>query len=162
MSNKDIKENMVQDIASVGVHVPCEHLVAFQNARMEIQEKGINQTAVNPRFNSPYTSLDDIISICEPILLKNGLLTTFTQTYDKEVVHGNEQSTVHFVMRITHVSTRQYFESSVTMFAKREPQPIGSVMTYAKRYLYQNILMITGSVDDDGNQAQSSVERHKR
>ena len=87
--------------------------------------------------------------------------TTFTQTYDKETVHGSKESTVFFRMRITHVETREYFETFVTMFAERKPQPIGSVMTYAKRFLYQNLLMIVGDVDDDANVAQQSVNKSR-
>jgi len=33
------------------------------------------------------------------------------------------------------------------------------VMTYAKRFLYQNLLMIVGDDDDDANVAQQSVNR---
>ena len=43
--------------------------------------------------------------------------------------------------------------------ARIEIQESGSVMTYAKRFLYQNLLMIVGDDDDDANVAQQSVNR---
>tara|TARA_R110001632_G_scaffold111565_3_gene222377 strand:+ start:867 stop:1325 length:459 start_codon:yes stop_codon:yes gene_type:complete len=138
---------------------PHDHLTAFANARMEIQEAGLSKDGKNPHFGNTYTTLNKIITVCEPILLKHGLVTTFTQTYDKETIHGSKESTVFFRMRITHVETREYFETFVTMFSERKPQPIGSVMTYAKRFLYQNLLMIVGDDDDDANVAQQSVNR---
>ena len=138
---------------------PHDHLTAFANARMEIQEAGLSKDGKNPHFGNTYTTLNKIITVCEPILLKHGLITTFTQTYDKETIHGSKESTVFFTMRITHVETREYFETFVTMFSERKPQPIGSVMTYAKRFLYQNLLMIVGDDDDDANVAQQSVNR---
>jgi len=136
---------------------PHDHLTAFANARMEIQQAGLSKDGKNPHFGNTYTTLNQIITVCEPILLKHGLVTTFSQIYDKETVHGSKESTVFFTMRITHVETREYFETFVTMFAERKPQPIGSVMTYAKRFLYQNLLMIVGDDDDDANVAQKSV-----
>ena len=136
---------------------PHDHLTAFANARMEIQQAGLSKDGKNPHFGNTYTTLNQIITVCEPILLKHGLVTTFSQIYDKETVHGSKESTVFFTMRITHVETREYFATFVTMFAERKPQPIGSVMTYAKRFLYQNLLMIVGDDDDDANVAQKSV-----
>ena len=138
---------------------PHDHLTAFANARMEIQQAGLSKDGKNPHFGNTYTTLNNIITVVEPILLKHGLITTFTQTYDKETVHGSKESTVFFTMRITHVKTREFFETSVTMFAERKPQPIGSCMTYAKRFLYQNLLMIVGDDDDDANEAQRSVDK---
>ena len=140
---------------------PHDHLASFANARIEIQKAGLSKDGKNPHFGNTYTTLNQIITVCEPILLKHGLVTTFTQTYDEETVHGSKESTVFFRMRITHVETREYFETFVTMFAERKPQPIGSVMTYAKRFLYQNLLMIVGDVDDDANVAQQSVNKSR-
>ena len=148
---------MNTDKKEINVTPPHNHLVAFANARMEIQAVGLLKDGKNPHFGNTYTTLNNIITVCEPILLKHGLVTTFTQIYDKETVHGSKESTVFFTMRITHVETREYFETFVTMFAERKPQPIGSVMTYAKRFLYQNLLMIVGDDDDDATVAQKSL-----
>ena len=152
MSNTEQKEITM-------VNVPCKHLIDMQNARLEIQEIGVKKTGVNPAFNSQYATLPDIIRICEPILLRNNILTTFTQVYDKEIIHGKAQSTIHFRMRMTHTETREYFETFLTMFAERRPHAVGSLLTYAKRYCYEDLLMITGNDDDDGNKAEESLRK---
>ena len=139
------------------VTIPCEHLQAFRNARQEIQEMGVTKEGKNAHFGNTYATLDDIIKVCEPILLKHGLITTFTQTYDNVHQDLHEQYQLFCTMRITYVPTRDYFESHLTLYSDRKPQQIGSAMTYAKRYLYQNLLMITGNEDDDAEKSQQSM-----
>ena len=151
MSNTEQKEITM-------VNVPCKHLEAFKNARLEIQNVGIAKKGKNEHFGNTYATLNDIIQVCEPILLRNNILTTFTQVYDKEIIHGKAQSTIHFRMRMTHTETREYFQTFVTMYAERRPQAIGSLLTYAKRYCYEDLLMITGNDDDDGNKAEESLK----
>ena len=142
---------------------PHEHLIAFRDARMEIQEVGISKRGENKHFGNTYATLDDIIEICEPILLKHSLLSSFTQTYTNVDKDSLEQYQVFYRMRITHCPTRDFFESELTLYSDRKPQQIGSAMTYAKRYLYQNMLLLASNeqTDDDANQAQESMKGKK-
>ena len=54
----------------------------------------------------------------------------------------------------------RYVESHITLYSDRRPQQLGSCMTYAKRYLYQNMLMLKTyeEQDDDGNKADASMK----
>lgn len=154
MSNLETKNLAV-------VNVPCKHLEAFRDARLEIQSVGVAKEGKNQHFGNTYATLDDIIKVCEPILLKHNLVTTFTQSYDVTDKDAKEDYQCFYTMRIVHVPTRDYFESFLTLYADRKPQQLGSAMTYAKRYLYQNLLMITGNDDDDANNAQKSMQGKK-
>ena len=142
------------------IKVPNQHLEAFRNARLEIQQVGISKKGKNQHFGNTYATLDDIIEICEPILLKHDLLTSFTQTYDNVDKDLKEQYQCFYKMKVTHVPTRQFFESELTLYSERKPQQIGSAMTYAKRYLYQNLLLLAPNeqTDDDANKAQHSMQ----
>tara|TARA_R110002012_G_scaffold234884_1_gene408544 strand:+ start:40 stop:516 length:477 start_codon:yes stop_codon:yes gene_type:complete len=142
------------------IKVPNQHLEAFRNARLEIQQVGISKKGKNQHFGNTYATLDDIIEICEPILLKHDLLTSFTQTYDNVDKDLKEQYQCFYKMKVTHVPTRQFFESELTLYSERKPQQIGSAMTYAKRYLYQNLLLLATNeqTDDDANKAQHSMQ----
>ena len=142
------------------IKVPNQHLEAFRNARLEIQQVGISKKGKNQHFGNTYATIDDIIEICEPILLKHDLLTSFTQTYDNVDKDLKEQYQCFYKMKVTHVPTRQFFESELTLYSERKPQQIGSAMTYAKRYLYQNLLLLTTNeqTDDDANKAQHSMQ----
>ena len=53
---------------------------------------------------------------------------------------------------------RQYFESFVTLYHNKDSQKVGTAMTYARRYLYESILMMRGTPDDD---AESNHQAHK-
>lgn len=143
--------------------VPTAHLEAFRDARLEIQQVGISKKGKNQHFGNTYATLDDIIEICEPILLKHDLLTSFTQTYDNVDKDSLEQYQCFYRMKITHVPTRQFFESELTLYSDRKPQQLGSSMTYAKRYLYQNMLLLATNeeTDDDANRAQQSMQNKK-
>ena len=57
----------------------------------------------------------------------------------------------------------QFFESELTLYSDRKPQQIGSAMTYGKRYLYQNMLLLATNeeADDDANKAQQSMQNKK-
>jgi len=145
------------------IKIPVAHLEAFRDARLEIQEVGISKKGKNSHFGNTYATLDDIIEICEPILLKHDLLTSFTQTYDNVDKDLKEQYQCFYKMKVNHVPTRQFFESELTLYSERKPQQIGSAMTYAKRYLYQNMLLLATNeqTDDDANKAQQSMQNKK-
>tara|TARA_R100000773_G_scaffold44669_1_gene47235 strand:- start:12139 stop:12621 length:483 start_codon:yes stop_codon:yes gene_type:complete len=125
------------------------HLKDFANARLEIQKADIPQNGVmnshGKQYN--YTKLEDMINIAEPILLKHNLLSNFTEIETEE---GNNVK-IKYRMRITHVINRQYFESIITVYSGRRSQEIGTQMTYARRYLYESILLIRGTPDTDAD-----------
>ena len=97
---------------------------------------------------------EDMIVIVEPTLLKYNLVSNFTEV---ERVAGTKLTEVKYRMRITHTINRQYFESFTTLYHNKDSQKVGTAMTYARRYLYESILMIRGTPDDD---AESNRQAH--
>ena len=142
------------------IKLPNEHLKALKTAREAIQKEGIEKKGKNEHFGNTYATLDDIIDKCEAKLLENNLLTSFTQTYDNVDKDKVEQYQCFYTMRITHIPSMRYVESHITLYSDRRPQQLGSCMTYAKRYLYQNMLMLktVEEQDDDGNKADLSMK----
>tara|TARA_Y100001937_G_scaffold55967_1_gene76952 strand:- start:1726 stop:2223 length:498 start_codon:yes stop_codon:yes gene_type:complete len=124
------------------------HLRDFQKARLEIQAIDIPQNGWHKYNKYHYTLLEDMIRYVEPILLKNNLVSNFTEI---DIEEGNKQVKIQYRMRITHSINRQFFESKITGYADREIQKIGTLMTYARRYLYESILLIRGEPDLDGD-----------
>ena len=75
------------------------------------------------------------------------MVSNFTEIETEE----GKQVKIQYRMRITHSINRQFFESKITGYADRDIQKIGTLMTYARRYLYESILLIRGEPDLDGD-----------
>lgn len=146
------------------IQVPHQHLIAIAEARKELVGKGAVARGENPAYKkngkaSLYLTINDIIALAEPVLLKNDLITNFTQIFDKKAPEGEWQSfAVFFRLRITHITTRDYVESQCVMYSKPDAQSMGKAMTYAKRYLYQNLLMLPTVSASEDNDAQDITE----
>jgi hypothetical protein len=107
--------------------------------------------ATNPHFKSKYASLEEVSKAAQPILAKHGL----------GIVVGCEQAadpTVAVAIRVIHKSG-QWIESIQYMKPRANtPQDVGSCITYASRYGYRMVGVVTDE-DDDGNSV--SVEKPK-
>ena len=94
---------------------------ALVNFHKEV--KKIKKESKNPFFKSSYASLSNILDCIEEPLSSNGL--TILQFPEKEF---------ELITRLQHESG-EFFESSYTMIpAKTDPQSIGSLITYQRRY----------------------------
>ncbi len=134
------------------IKLPNEHLTALVKARKEINEsEDLTMSGMNPRFNSKYMKLEDMLKVIEPILVKNNLLSSFTQIV-------SEKDSSMFELRITYTPNMHYVSSFVRLGKELDPQKMGSLMTYAKRYLYGNLLMFAYEEDDDANAVSSRSE----
>ena len=132
------------------------HLKDFAKARLEIQEADIQQNGFNDYQKYKYTKLEDMIVIVEPILLKYNLVSNFTEV---EHVAGNKFTEVTYRMRIIHTVNRQYFESFVTLYHNKDSKDVGTNMTYARRYLYESIIMMRGTPDDDAGSDKPNTKQ---
>lgn len=137
----------------IQIKLPNEHLIKFVEARKEINsdDNKFKMTGNNPRFNSKYLKLEDMIQVVEPVLLKHNFISQFTQL-------TNEKDASLFELRITYTPSMQYLSTYVRLAKELDPQRMGSLMTYAKRYLYGNLLMFPFQEDDDGNAVSSRPE----
>lgn len=100
---------------------------------------------VKPKDSAPYSfryaTLTAIVEAAKPFLSKNGLAVT-------QLVEDGSITTI-----LTHSSGE--FIGSITPFgfAPSNPQKLGSLITYLRRYAYSSILGIVSDEDDDGNAA---------
>ena len=110
--------------------------------------KGLRPDGKNPFFKSNYITLDGILETVRPILSKNGLAVLQEAT-------TNEEFNVTVKTILVHESGEYFETEKLTMKPSKvnDPQCLGSLITYAKRYQLGALLGICESVDDDGNKA---------
>lgn len=103
--------------------------------------KPIPKDKINPFHKSKYASLDAVLGAVEPSLLTNGLTLSHT------VADGK------LVTRIYHTSG-DFLESSFNLPELSDPQKLGSIISYYRRYAVCGLLSVTADEDDDGNAAK--------
>jgi hypothetical protein len=106
--------------------------------------KPIPKDKVNPFHKSKYASLDAVLGAVEPSLLTNGL--TLSHTVDSG----------RLITRLYHTSG-DFLESSFNLPELSDPQKLGSIISYYRRYAVCGLLSVTADEDDDGNAAKPAV-----
>lgn len=99
----------------------------------------------NPFYNNaPYASLTSVMDTIRDALAKEGL-GVFQKTFS---VDGK-----HFINTILTHSSGDVIESGALELKLDKPgmQPLGSAITYAKRYQLSALLGVVSDSDDDGN-----------
>lgn len=110
----------------------------------------IKKTTTNPFFKSKYANLADILDVIRQPLVDNGL--SFVQ-FPKG---HHELETM-----LMHISGEWMAETYTMTPTKNDPQGLGSVITYQRRYALGAILGLNIDEDDDGNKA-SRPEKEKK
>ena len=101
----------------------------------------------NPFFKSSYADLSSVWEACREPLTKNGLAVI--QTFDSD----HDENTVIVVTTLTHTSG-QWINSRLKLpLVKKDPQGLGSAITYGRRYSLAAIVGVIADEDDDGNAA---------
>jgi hypothetical protein len=113
----------------------------------------------NPHYHSKYASLAGIIDTVRPALLKHGLAVV------QPIETGTTAGTIQVHTILLHTSGES-IKSTQSAAAPGDPQKLGSLVTYLRRYGLSALLMLAGD-DDDANVAaaptpkpQQSFERH--
>jgi hypothetical protein len=126
-------------------------LVKFQG-----QLKPVAKDSENPFFKSSYANLSSILQAVLPILSANGLAVI-------QPMKVQDGVTI-LVTRLIHESG-EFIESEMILPSHPDPQKLGSLITYYKRYQLQALLGVNTEEDDDGNsvskQYQSPVNAQK-
>lgn len=128
-----------------------ELLIALGKAQSQINP--VKKKEYNPFFKSKYADLCQVWECCKKPLHANGLLILNNIDYeDKQLM---------LETTLFHVSSSQWIRSSLPLPMsnnKNDIHPLGSAITYYKRY---NLSALTGLVtqdeDDDGAASVSSV-----
>lgn len=123
---------------------------AFQGEAPSLQKDKIN-----PAFRSKYLSLDTLMEQVTPALHKHGLIWLTAPNY-VYVNAGPEQKSLepNLSYRLIHVESGEETSGTVPLLlAKRDPQGLGSAITYARRYSLMAVLGLVADEDDDGQKA---------
>lgn len=113
-------------------------------AKAQAEVGTVTKDSANPFFKSNYASLAAVWEATRPILSKHGLSVVQLPSHDESgyyvetmLMHGSGQ----------WIKSRTYMKP-----AKDDPQGIGSLISYARRYALQAVTMVCPD-DDDGEAA---------
>jgi len=102
----------------------------------------IEYDSKNPHYKNRFASLEATLLKINPALNKHGLMLSQWPSGDK------------LISRIEHISGQWMMSAYDITAIKKDPQQMGSAITYARRYCAQAIAGICGGEeDDDGNAA---------
>jgi hypothetical protein len=109
--------------------------------------------AVNPHFNSKFTSLAKVVETVGPILNRHGLTwRTFPTT--------NEHGQPALRYRLQHTESGEMDEDVMPLLlGKVDSQGLGSALTYSRRYALCAVLNLVADDDDDGHGASAPAGR---
>lgn len=112
--------------------------------------KGASKDSANPFFKSKYADLAAVWDACRDALSANNLAVVQTTS-------GEDVEKVTVITTLIH-SSGQWMRGSLVMRpVKNDPQGIGSVITYARRYALAAMVGVAPE-DDDGNAASGKTE----
>lgn len=117
-------------------------------ATFAIKVESIRKDANNPFFKSQYASLSNIIESTRDALSECGLSVS-------QFPIGE-----HSLITILMHESGEWIQSEYTMRpTKNDPQGIGSVITYMRRYALASILNLSIMEDDDANEASKPAQK---
>ena len=123
----------------------------LRSAMLEFQKLSVTakKDGKNPHFRSNYSTLESVISAVNQ---GNQFGLFFTQ----EIEVKNYQRDIVVVTTVRHIDDDNTYVSKLPILlddvSMKNPQKIGSAITYAKRYTLQAVYGLP-SEDDDGNEA---------
>jgi ERF superfamily len=101
---------------------------------------------VNPFHKSKYASLESVMAAVNPALHANGLCLTASMSI--------EDGQPCITMCLYHESGG-FLQSRLPLPISGDPQKLGSLITYYRRYLICSLLNVQADADDDGNSSST-------
>ena len=121
----------------------AQALLCFQT-----EVENISKDATNPFFKNKYASLTNILDGINQHLNKSGIVVMQSPSGD--------DNSVKLTTSVIHAESGEFIESEFSMVpVKKDPQGIGSCLTYMRRYALASILKLNVDDDDDGNSASN-------
>jgi hypothetical protein len=121
--------------------------IAGALCKVQAHLKPLRRNADNPFFKSNYTDLAAMTEALYPLLTAEGL----------SVVQGGDGSTLDTMLLHT---SGEWIRTSLTMPAESNPQKLGSIVTYFRRYALAALVgAVSEGEDDDGNAAAHPSSR---
>lgn len=126
-----------------------ESTIALDTAVLaaKLNYKPLLKTHKNPFFDSKYADLLDVFEAVEPALSAQGVLIFQAQDL------ANGKLTIH--TEVVHVATGEFRASYMETPVLADPQKMGSVSTYLRRYAIATLAGVAADSDDDGNAGAS-------
>jgi hypothetical protein len=117
---------------------------------LEIKKQigNLSKNSENPFFKSAYLDLTELLNHVEPLLWEQDLVLV------QPIIDNRVCST------ILDTDGKTLLESSIELPDIKDPQKLGSAITYYRRYTLKSLLAIA-EVDDDGNKASQPVKKTK-
>lgn len=112
----------------------------------------ISKDSTNPFFKKKYFDINKLLSVIEPILSNLGLVLLQPLTY----LDGKSAIKTMLI----DAETGEKIEYIIPLPENSEPQKMGSIITYYRRYSLQSLLGLQAE-DDDGNKASDKGEDKK-
>lgn len=112
--------------------------------KVKAEMGSVAMTATNPFFKSKYATLNDHLSILEPLLQKHNLVLTQSMV---AAPIGNVVQT-----EVSDVETGAKLSSSLKLPELSDMQKLGGAITYGRRYTVSALFGMQAE-DDDGNTA---------
>lgn len=107
----------------------------------------------NSHYNSQYASLPIVIDVIRPVLSNNQLILT---QWPESIGDDN-----YLVTLLAHTSG-QFIKNQIKMLViKKDPQGLGSAITYYRRYIICAIMGLH-QADDDGNEHRKELEQQQK
>ena len=121
---------------------------------LEFQKKvgAITKDSSNPFFKSKYFDINKVIDVIKPILNEVGLVIL------QPVFHANDKLYLR-TMIIDAETGEQILDSDLILQENSDPQKMGSVITYFRRYAITSLLFLQGEEDDDANKAKGDEKK---
>lgn len=124
--------------------------IAKALAKFQSEVSDPNRTKENAFLKSKYVTLDSLLQAVRPVLANNGL--SFLQ------VPFTGADVVSVTTMLLHESGEWLESDPFTLpLMKKDPQGVGSVVTYARRYSLSSILGVAWDEDDD-SQSNNETE----
>jgi hypothetical protein len=128
--------------------------IATALAKAQATMHGATKDSKNPAFRSSYASLSSVIDAIRAPLTENGI--AFLQAPGAIMAEG-----IPITTTLVHTSGEWITNTLVLPVAKRDPQGVGSAITYGCRYSLMAMLGLP-PVDDDGNAAMEATHETER
>jgi hypothetical protein len=116
---------------------------------LEVQKEigNLSKSSKNPFFKSAYLDLNDLLNAVHPLLHEKDLSLV------QPIIDGQVHSTI-----IDCETGKALISSSILLPDIKDPQKLGSCITYYRRYTLKSLLAIAEK-DDDGNEASKPEPR---
>jgi len=134
-------------------HSPEIAKLALALIKVQSKLEHAKKNSENPFFKSKYADLATVIDASRKLLTDNGLAVT-------QLVGGGPDVASVTTM-LVHESGEWLRDTVTGKPVKNDPQGIGSLITYLRRYSYQAIVGFSSEEDDDGNAASNPEPKQK-